>query len=92
MTLNEAVSYFGSLHKLARALGLNTQSVKTWKEQIPILRQYQIELATDGKLKADLPAIVDIRYAPGFDPKTMVAYVVAKKREEGAEGTEGTEA
>jgi hypothetical protein len=94
MTFDEAVSYFGSAYKLARALGLNPQSIKGWDKQIPILRQYQIELATEGKLKADFPALVDIRYAPGFDPETTVTYVVARKKPGAGTGVgagEGTE-
>jgi hypothetical protein len=91
MTFDEAVSYFGSAYRLARALGLNPQSIKGWDKQIPILRQYQIELATEGKLKADFPALVDIRYAPGFDPETTVTYVVAKKKAGSGETAESQE-
>jgi len=57
MTYQDAVSYFQTASRMARALGVSTPSVMEWKAGIPEVRQYQIELATGGQLKADLPAL-----------------------------------
>lgn len=56
MTYDQAISYFGSPSAMARALRVKAPSVMEWKSGIPELRQYQIELASHGLLKADLPA------------------------------------
>jgi hypothetical protein len=56
MTKEEALDYFGSTGALAASLGCAQSTVSEWKE-IPEGRQYQIQLATKGKLKADLPAL-----------------------------------
>ena len=52
MTKAEALQYFGSGAELARRLGCRRQSVHGWRE-IPIGRQYQIEVLTSGALLAD---------------------------------------
>lgn len=53
MTTQECIDYFGSRKKLADALNLWPQGVYSWGERPPIARQYQIEVVTEGKLKAD---------------------------------------
>lgn len=57
MTYEQSITYFGTLSKMARALGVKPASVSEWKNGIPETRQYQIELATKGILKADEPAL-----------------------------------
>lgn len=59
MTYENAVRYFGSPTALAAAMGISTASVAEWKAAncIPEVRQYQIELATNGDLRADKPAL-----------------------------------
>lgn len=57
MTYEQAIEFFGTQSKMARALGVEPPSVAEWKSGIPMRRQYQIELATKGKLKADIPAL-----------------------------------
>jgi len=59
MTPQQAITHFGTQTKLARSLGLAQSTVAEWStnQEIPIARQYQIELATNGSLKADLPAL-----------------------------------
>jgi transcriptional repressor of cell division inhibition gene dicB len=52
-----AVDHFGNQAALARALGIKQQSVQDWGEDVPPLRQLQIEKITDGALKAD-PSIL----------------------------------
>jgi DNA-binding transcriptional regulator YdaS (Cro superfamily) len=58
MTPNEALQYFRTKTKIGMALGLAPSTVSEWFEigYIPEGRQYQIELATNGDLKADKPA------------------------------------
>lgn len=57
MTYEQAIKYFGTESEIARSLGVKPPSVSEWKDGIPIGRQYQIELATKGRLKADIPAL-----------------------------------
>lgn len=56
-TLDDVVKHFGGISALARALGINRQSVYHWKEHynsaIPELRCYQIQALTDGKFSID---------------------------------------
>lgn len=53
MTTKEAVEFFGSYKQLADALGLWPQTVYQWGEKPPKGKQYEIEVRTDGKLKAE---------------------------------------
>jgi len=53
MTRTDAINHFGSQAALAKALGIGRASVNGWGEEIPIGRQFQIEVLTDGVLKAD---------------------------------------
>ena len=53
MTTQQAIRHFGSQAKLAKALGIKPPSVSVWGERPPMLRQFQIERLTGGKLKAD---------------------------------------
>ena len=43
MKTQEAVNHFGSIRKLAEALGLSVQAVYRWGEDVPPLRMYQIK-------------------------------------------------
>ena len=52
MTKSQAIKYFGSISALAKALGVTYEAVRQWQE-VPELRQYQIERLTGGDLKAD---------------------------------------
>ncbi len=53
MTTKEAIDYYGSIKKLADALGIWPHPIYRWKEHPPKLRQFEIERLTDGKLKAE---------------------------------------
>lgn len=53
MTKKDVIKWFGSEKAVADALGLWPQAVYKWPEQIPKLRQFQIERLTKGELKAD---------------------------------------
>lgn len=57
MKRSEAIAHYGgNASALARALGIDQSSIYSWKDgEIPIGRQYQLELLTKGALKADRP-------------------------------------
>ena len=57
MKTQDAVTHFGSLEALAKAVGVDRSAPSHWGEHVPELRQYQIELASGGKLKASKPAL-----------------------------------
>lgn len=42
MKTEDAISYFGSVRKLAAALGLSVQAIYAWGDDVPPLRVYQI--------------------------------------------------
>lgn len=49
---DKAVLHFGTLYKLAKALGLNMSSIYKWR-QVPARRCYELELLTKGKIKKE---------------------------------------
>ena len=55
MNIQDLVDYFGSQSAIAKALGTSDQVVSAWKvkNRIPIGRQYEIQILTGGKLRAD---------------------------------------
>lgn len=59
MTKTEAIEYFGNAAKIARALQLSRAAISSWPEEIPLLRQMQLEKLTKGRLKADNPLEAD---------------------------------
>lgn len=58
MKPNDALHHFGSVSAIASVCGCEQPSVSEWfsRGKIPDGRQYQIQIATNGALKADLPA------------------------------------
>jgi transcriptional repressor of cell division inhibition gene dicB len=52
MTTKEAIEYYGGRKALADALGVWPQVIYTWGEYPPMARQYELEVKTDGALKA----------------------------------------
>lgn len=59
MTPEEAVKHFGSQTNLAKALkDCTPQAVSQWvaKGKIPSGRQFEIQIVTNGELKADAKA------------------------------------
>lgn len=54
MTKDEAITFYGSQDALARAIGVKQPTVSGWGEYPPLDRQIDIEVATGGRLKADL--------------------------------------
>jgi len=61
MKKSDAIQYFKSASKVARALGLTRMSVSRWGEEVPPRRAFEIERITNGALKAD--------YTPFKQPK-----------------------
>lgn len=53
MNRADAINHFNGIAPLAKALGITYEAVRQWGEEIPELRQYQLELVTNGQLKAD---------------------------------------
>ena len=54
MTTKEAVDYFGGIKPLADALEIWPQAVYAWKQHPPMSKQYELEVRTQGALKADI--------------------------------------
>lgn len=66
MTPHDLIKHFGSQVAAQRALGLkHRQQIAKWVERnaIPLRAQIEIELATEHKLRADLPAAIRRRAA-----------------------------
>lgn len=53
MTKTEVLKHFGGAVATAKALGISQPSVSNWDEQLPELRQLEIEQLTAGLLVAD---------------------------------------
>jgi hypothetical protein len=53
MTTQEAIDHFGSIKKLAQELDIWAHVIYRWGEYPPKARQYEIEVKTDGQLKAE---------------------------------------
>lgn len=58
MSPRQVLDYFGTRARAARVLGCSQPAMIEWEQtgEVPEGRQYQIELATGGALRADLPA------------------------------------
>lgn len=54
MKTSEAIQLFGSIRRVAEALGVSVQAVYAWGDLVPPLRAYQLrEIATLRGLAAD---------------------------------------
>ena len=53
MTTKEAISHFGGIKELAKALGIWPHNVSRWGLKPPMARQYEIEVKSGGALEAD---------------------------------------
>lgn len=52
MKKTDVLAHFGGGSKVAEALGIKPSAVSQWPEDVPHLRQLQIEEITGGQLKA----------------------------------------
>lgn len=53
MNYQQVIRHFGTQVKTAAALGITQSTVSAWRGTVPARYQYQIEVITDGKLRAD---------------------------------------
>jgi transcriptional repressor of cell division inhibition gene dicB len=53
MRTDEAIRFFGGKKALADALGVWPQVIYQWGEHPPMARQYELEVKTNGVLKAE---------------------------------------
>lgn len=53
MTTQEAIDYYGDRKSLAHALGIWPHTTYKWGDRPPLNKQYELEVKTKGKLKAD---------------------------------------
>jgi DNA-binding transcriptional regulator YdaS (Cro superfamily) len=51
MLKTEAISFYGSLSELARALGIQKSAISRWKKYVPLRRAMQLEAMSKGKLR-----------------------------------------
>lgn len=50
----EAIKHYGTQKNLCQALGIGTrQTIHAWGEYPPVGRQYQLEVITNGVLRAE---------------------------------------
>lgn len=57
MKKNDVIKHFGGVVETAKALGIKSQSVSGWPDEVPELRAFQIEKITGGELKADFSPV-----------------------------------
>jgi len=57
MTTEQAIKHYGSKAAIAKALKINPQSLTDWGTRPPKLRQLQLAIHSEGKLKADKAAL-----------------------------------
>lgn len=55
MTPAQVFAHFGDKAKTAKKLNISYQAVQQWEDKgcVPVGRQFEIQVLTDGKLKAD---------------------------------------
>ena len=53
MKTSDALLHFGTKTKIAAALGMTKQAISAWGTYPPLDKQFQLEVLTKGKLKAD---------------------------------------
>ncbi len=54
MTTKEVIDYFETQVAIAKALGITQSAVSQWDDRPPMMRQYQIQIVTQGGLRADV--------------------------------------
>ena len=59
MNPKQTIEFFGGIPQTAAALGLKAPTIYDWIDsgEVPEARQYQIEAASNGALRADKPAL-----------------------------------
>jgi hypothetical protein len=54
MTTQEAIAYYGDVKRLAQELDIWPHVIYRWGDSPPMARQYELEVKTGGKLKAEV--------------------------------------
>lgn len=54
MTNDDVLDYFETQAAIAKALNITQSAVSQWDDRPPMLRQYQLQILTQGKLRADV--------------------------------------
>jgi DNA-binding transcriptional regulator YdaS (Cro superfamily) len=57
MKTSDVIAHFGGQGRLAKALDVSQPAISKWGETVPLLRAYQIQVITNGKLKVGIPQI-----------------------------------
>jgi hypothetical protein len=52
MTTKEAIQHYGGIKELAAVLNIWAHVIYRWGDNPPMARQYELEVKTNGKLKA----------------------------------------
>lgn len=60
MKKKDVIKHFGGVVETAKALGIKSQSVSQWPDEVPELRALQLEKITSGKLKSDFKPAVQL--------------------------------
>lgn len=53
MTTKEAIEYYGGIKQLADTLGIWPHVIYRWGDHPPMGRQYELEVKTNGELRAE---------------------------------------
>lgn len=53
MKTEDAIKHYGGIKQLAEALGIWPHNISRWGEFVPKTRAYELQVKTDGKLKAE---------------------------------------
>ena len=53
MKTKEAIDHYGGIKQLAEALSIWPHVIYRWGDSPPMARQYELEVKTNGRLKAD---------------------------------------
>ena len=51
MKKTDAINFYGTSSRLAKALGITPQAVYKWPSTVPMVRQYQLSELTGDRLK-----------------------------------------
>lgn len=80
MTYKQALGHFRTQVNLAAALGLSQSTVSLWREIIPARYQYQLEVITDGALRADKHLRFPANGVPAATPLPPRRKIAAPKK------------
>ncbi|MGQ7956480.1 Cro/CI family transcriptional regulator [Pseudomonas sp. SP16.1] len=57
MKKSDVLAHFNGVSKVAAALGISPGAVSQWPDEVPVLRQLQIQAITGGQLRASADAL-----------------------------------